>query len=470
MLEEYPSIHLHLGWIPDEPILRINRAQGMIFRTHSGDVQVLAKRVLDATEMGDLLPMFGAEHSLGAESRLQTGEPDAPASAKPEWIQPITVPLAVELRPRGEDHRIPMPPNYAHWRQVQNYHVLDGAMDGMFDTPSAWWTYRRVLAAGRFRDPRIPCDVSMINTPSNDYMGGAVPSEDPERDALHMRQAREVSLGYLYWLQNECPRHDSAGEYGYPELRLRADWFDTEDGLPPQPYVRESRRILAHTVLLQQQLAKCDFSGAALNSGVRAEPFADACAIGHYWLDIHRGAGGEEARLAETLPFQIPLGALVPRRLRSLLAAGKCLGATHLANGAVRLHPIEWAVGEAAGTLAAYCVQHRLEALEVLEEKSHIHSVQDMLLYHGAPLFWWCDLTSEDKCFAAANRLALRGVWPVEEEPLEFRAAELPSPALRHRLMETTGVRLPHDADRGAVAQILDRELHNRSAAASPQG
>ena len=46
----------------------------------------LAPFVLDATDTGDLLPLAGAEWTIGAESRTQTGEPDAPAQAHPEWV------------------------------------------------------------------------------------------------------------------------------------------------------------------------------------------------------------------------------------------------------------------------------------------------------------------------------------------------------------------------------------------------
>ena len=67
---------------------------------------------------------------------------------------------------------------------------------------------------------------------------------------------------------------------------------------------------------------------------------------------------------APTLPFQIPLGALIPIECDNLLAACKNINTTHLSNGAYRLQPVEWSIGEAAGSLAAYCVStsfaHRL--------------------------------------------------------------------------------------------------------------
>src|SRR5262249_30818303 len=62
-----------------------------------------------------------------------------------------------------------------------------------------------------------------------------------------------------------------------------------------------------------------------------------------------------------SLPFQIPLGALIPQRVENLLPGCKNLGVTHLTNGCFRLHPVEWNVGEAAGMLAAYCLRKKLQ-------------------------------------------------------------------------------------------------------------
>ena len=50
----------------------------------SGRARTLrAPYFVDATELGDLLPLTGTEHVLGAESRSETGEPHAPESAQP---------------------------------------------------------------------------------------------------------------------------------------------------------------------------------------------------------------------------------------------------------------------------------------------------------------------------------------------------------------------------------------------------
>jgi hypothetical protein len=370
--------------------------------------EIAPTMVVDATELGDLLPMTGTEWRLGAEGADETGEPDAPRQARPDWVQPFTFPFALERRPRGEDHTIPRPTAYAANRRLQRYHALDGAMRGMFGD-LGWWEYRRVIAASNFDDPAFPCDIAMINTGSNDFRGGALPAASGTMNEVVMARGRLASLGYVYWLQTECPREDAPGERGYPELRVRADWFDTPDGLAPSPYIRESRRIVPVRTVREHDIVAHDAGGQAHQSGPRAAFCPDSVGIGHYWLDIHEGGSDEPGRFLETRPYQIPLGAIVPVRMRNLLPGCKNTGVTHLASGAFRLHPVEWNIGESVGTLAAFCVEQDVEPREVLERNGLLAGYQRRLLDRGVPLFWWGNLTHDHPAWRRAQEMAMAG-------------------------------------------------------------
>ncbi|WP_445082642.1 FAD-dependent oxidoreductase [Candidatus Roseilinea sp. NK_OTU-006] len=72
------------------------------------EVTIRARFFLDATELGDLLPLTGTEYVTGAESRADTGEPDAPPGARPGEVQSFTYCFAVEYCP-GERHVIEKP-------------------------------------------------------------------------------------------------------------------------------------------------------------------------------------------------------------------------------------------------------------------------------------------------------------------------------------------------------------------------
>ena len=413
--------------------------------------------VLDATDLGDLLPLAGAEWVIGAESQADTGEADAQPEANSAWVQPLTFPFALERRPVGENHTIPEPPDYAALKARQGYTLKDGIIARAFTGPNAWWTYRRVIDAGFFQDPDFPYDLSTINVGANDYKGGSVPTGDPAQDAQILAEARQASLGYLYWLQTECPRDDNPAKRGYPELKLRGDLFGTEDGLPPAPYVRESRRIKARRTIKAEEIAVSN------NSGPRASLMADSCGIGHYMMDVHANSyTGEAGQWIQTKPYQIALGALVPVRLENLLPACKNLGVTHLTNGAYRLHPVEWNVGEAAGALAFFCNGEGVTPAAVLDDPDLLKTFQKMLLGAGVPLFWWSDVPFGHPAFEATQMLGVAGLFTGNGEDLSFEP-DAPLPAAEQQdVAQDVGRDLAWPAGpltRGEAAVWLAQEL-----------
>src|SRR5262249_19120942 len=153
------------------------------------------------------------------------------------------------------------------------------------------------------------------------------------------------------------------GRSGWRGLRLRKDVVDTDDGLAKYPYVREARRIKAIFTVVEQHIAteaRQKLTGKPADE-LSAEAYADSVGGGSYRIDLHPTSGKNNYLDISSLPFQIPLGALIPQRVENLLPGCKNLGVTHLANGCFRLHPVEWNVGEAAGMLAAYCLRKKLQ-------------------------------------------------------------------------------------------------------------
>lgn len=387
--------------------------------------------VLDATDTGELLALCGQEGLdwvVGAESRAQTGEPDAPDTPRPDWVQPFTFPFALEWSPETvTTNRIAPPPDYAELKALQRYRIHYGAITGLFQGPLPWWSYRRVMDRSLFDDPRVISDLAMINTPGNDYYGGNIlgpDAGDAQTIAETLARARRAAQGYLYWLQTECPREDGSAQ-GYPEFRLRTDVFPTPDGCAIRPYIRESRRIRALRPILEQEIVVQDFSGnVCRGERARAAFMEDSVGIGHYALDIHPNGHGEPERYVATRPFQIPLGALIPIRWENLLPACKNLGTTHLTNGAYRLHPIEWNVGESAGLLAAWCVQHDVTPRTVYQNCTLRRRFQQVLLRHGIPLHWYVDVPLDHPAFIAVQTLAGYGFPLGNPGDLFFRPDE----------------------------------------------
>ena len=338
--------------------------------------RVTADYFLDATETGELLPLTGTEYRIGAEAQDETGEPHAPLAADHADQQPVTWVAALRLEP--EQSPMSRPDGYEEFARarVRGVPLLGWdawgatglARFAMFDgespeKPLGLWSYRRIQYPPYYLDRRP--EITLLNWPQNDYVFGNI-IDDPEADR-HLERARQLTFCCAYWLW----------EQGYP-VQLEGSVLGTADGLAKAPYVRESRRIIARKTILEQEIAK------AWNLAPRV--CADSIGVGHYAIDLHLTTKTHTTMYEETQPFEIPLRALLPVRMRNLLPAAKNIGATHLTGGCFRLHPVEWTVGEAAGHLAAYCVRNRIEPAAVADQ--HLADFQDVLLHNGFQLHW----------------------------------------------------------------------------------
>ncbi|MBN2655521.1 MAG: FAD-dependent oxidoreductase [Spirochaetales bacterium] len=354
---------------------------------------VYAEYFIDGTDQGDLLPLCGAEYITGAESRKETGEPGAPLKGNPHDMQPVTWVLAMGLN-EGE-RSIKKPELYDYFSTLKQpydrYDILSrfgpdsvtgkarefGILEeekssGLFTL----WDYRRISFPGWYaqKTGEKIRELSLLNWPQNDYfMGNIIENKDW---GSHRMKAKQLSLSFLYWLQNHAPGPD--GRIGYPEIGLVRDVLGTEDGCAQFPYIREGRRIRALT-----QIRETDI-GAKYHKTIPRRK--DSVGIGSYHIDLHITTVSHQFLYDHSWPFEIPLGALIPVRMKNLLAASKNIGTTHLTNSSFRLHPVEWNIGEAAGYLASYCMKKTCRPKDVFEKD--IEGFQAYIADRGVELKW----------------------------------------------------------------------------------
>ncbi|MDP9867988.1 MULTISPECIES: FAD-dependent oxidoreductase [Streptosporangium] len=376
-------------------------------RHGGGRITVRAPYVLDATETGELLPLTGTEYVTGSESQAETGEPSAPAQARPLNMQAVSVCFAIDHV--DGDHTIDRPASYDFWRAYQPPFWGDRLLSWRCPKPQTLeimersftpnpgddpllmdadqrhsegdlnlWTFRRIAARRNFVAGAYASDITLVNWPMIDYMEGPV-IDVPDADR-HLAAARELSRSVLYWLQTEAPRSD--GGAGFPGLRLRGDVTGSADGLAQAPYIRESRRIRALYTVTEQDLS------LAVRGDKGAVGYDDSVGIGMYRIDLHPSTGGDNYIDVGCSPFEIPLGALIPERMTNLLPAAKNIGTTHITNGAYRLHPVEWNAGEAAGALAAFCLDNGIAPHAVREKEELLADFQQRLAQDGVELRW----------------------------------------------------------------------------------
>lgn len=354
------------------------------------------------TELGDLLLVAGANHTIGREANDASGtlEQHNPSDrADPEDQQAITRVAAVGYDPDG-DHRGRAPAGYASHKPTFDAffakHLFDPTTDWSWDAALAagynegnFWSYRRVIARPNFTVPIE--EVSLINYTCNDYKGGALLGVSAAEREQHLAAAKNLTACLVHYLQNDIPRQDGSG-LGYWGLRLRPDIAGTTDGYALRPYIREARRLKSIGRVWEWHVGV-----EARNGQSTAAQFRDSVGTGHYWLDIHGGPVEPHSVWEECYPYQVPLMALIPNNRNNLLAGGKCLGVSHVANGAYRLHPTEWTIGEAAGIVAHCAIAWGETPKHIRNTPVRLARVQELLTHLGGQMSWPTEVATKWK-------------------------------------------------------------------------
>ena len=209
----------------------------------------------------------------------------------------------------------------------------------------AWKTIPALMdaaeAAGEFRFPRRGAIVRpqrhggewRVNvTQLKNGDGSAVDGTDARSLSAGEIEGRRQALDYLRFLRARVPGFENA--------------YLLE--IAPQVGIRETRRLLGEHVLSGDEVIGC-------------ASFADSIGVNGWPLELHV-AGDVEWRwppIPESRGFnQLPLRMLLPRTdgaagTINLLVAGRCASMTHDGQSAARVTGACFAMGQAAGTLAA---------------------------------------------------------------------------------------------------------------------
>jgi hypothetical protein len=402
------------------------RVTGVVFQdlqngrqfTVNGDITI------EATDLGDLLELGNIESRVGQEARSETGEAVLPETPQPMCQQAFTVCAVVEQTSPDRVIPIEAPPGYGvdSWLNPQEFPSTfwvksNDQWDGREFTHSyGIFRYRRLLRSHEDSTVHLG-DVSVMNWGTsylgpnepkgcgNDYLLGAVlTGVSREERQRQIQRGRDRTQAYLHFLQTKAA----------PELSPRGDLTWTADGIALEPYIREARRGVALTTIRHEDVAEKFFPGA-----VRAYSFEDSIGIGQYhYLDFHPNEAPGHVDLGidgkRSLPFTIPLGALIPIRTEGLILSAKSIGTTHITNSAYRMHPIEWAIGEAGGHLAAFALREGVEARKVARDRQLKRKFQGHLASYGIPIYWFNDVSHEDPDFEAIQALAAAGIVSTE--------------------------------------------------------
>ncbi len=281
---------------------------------------------IDCTGDGWVGYYAGAEYRFGRESRDEFGE-----SAAPEKADAITMSGCImgnlALAYRAENAGRPVdytPPAWAvKLPPPEEFH-----RDPRGFTGGQWWL---------------------------EHPGDMDDLEDPERARDELIR---ITFAYWGWIKNGWAEKSRARNYALAYV----------------PYMdarRETRRLVGDYLLKQQDAEQ----------GVM---FPDRISYGGWSLDVHNPRGihsGKEGPYyydGHVPIYSIPYRTLYSTNIVNLLFAGRNMSVTHIALGTVRVEATLSTAGQAAGTAAALCVQHRVMPREYGQR--YIGELQQRLL------------------------------------------------------------------------------------------
>ncbi len=172
------------------------------------------------------------------------------------------------------------------------------------------------------------------------------------------------------WLNMKGPVADGLDVEELSDLELRhrrAIWKNLE---------RARKKAGAEEAYLVETAPQMGVRLTRLLGGAKKLTLQEAKA-GNKFKDVI-GYSGAYANAPE---FQIPYGSLVPAKLENLLAAGRCISSDFQIADTLRLIPVCWVTGQAAGVAAALSIQDKCKPREV-----EIAKLQKILRQQGAYL------------------------------------------------------------------------------------
>lgn len=315
-------LHSLAGEVLDAPDV-----SGVVFETKSGPIVIRARTVIDCTGDGDLAARAGAPFEIGRE--------------EDGLVQPMTLMFRmVDFQREAFDRYVSRHPN--QWRGV---HGLWDLVKHAAEAGDLELSREDMLF---FATPH-PGEVSVNSTRINRVLGTDV-WDLSYAEWEGRRQLRQI----VAFLRKYVPGFEQS--------------YAAQSGV--HAGVRETRRILGDYYITAEDL-------------LGARKFDDGIARGSYPVDIHNpnGKGTVLKRLPPDEAYDLPLRALIPRKVENMLVAGRCISGSHEAHSSYRVMPIAMATGQAAGACAALAARQGVGAREVAAT-----DVQRELLKQGANL------------------------------------------------------------------------------------
>jgi hypothetical protein len=391
---------------------------------------VSAKRVVEASEFGDLLPILGVPYRLG------TGI--SPNLNLEESLQDITYALIFDRY----DHGVPEQVRYQAPPPGYDPAEFNGFVANVPAPGETWgaavqqrpWNILTNTAYRGMPDPVRPNSATAA-TPAGARLIVKTGLNFANDFAVNGRFIEDRVIRQT----NSCEAFAKADRFGYHLSLLDPRWgysvsesysrsqykkVATCSNLPAEvqaryqyapliPYVREARRMVGVDTLTSYQVVAQKSVNHFSPAAVKQVSSQSAIAVGWYPTDMH-GVGALDLTIdhpshanSQHGPFQVSLEHLVSPQASNLIATEKNISASRVANGATRLQPITSLTGQAAGLLAAKSIDQELEPRDVPAV-----TVQYPLAKSGVEvsLYRWKDVSRSTNNWPAIQAASVQGL------------------------------------------------------------
>lgn len=340
-----------------------------------------SKILIDATELGDLIPKLNLPYFTGMDSSERFNEDIAPELSN-DIIQDLT--YVMILKDYGKAMTIKQPNNYN-----KNEFICSYDSGECNEKDKKLWSKEKLISYGQ-----LPNKKYMINWPinGNDFYINSIEMNDNQR-FLNYEKAKEKSLRFLYFIQTEM---------GFSNLSIDYDEYPSKDGFPLMPYHRESRRSKGEVTLTLNDIKSPYMQENSL--------YRTGIAVGDYPVDHHHGAYSNYSNLPKLdfypVPsYSVPLGSLIPKNIDNFIVIEKSISVSNLVNGTSRLQPVVLQIGQASGVLASLAILKKKNIDQI-----KLREVQLEILKNGGYILPYVDVDSKDLNFISYQKIGACGI------------------------------------------------------------
>lgn len=336
------NIDCRLNYKFSDVVLDGNVITGVIMKDRNGiDRTFYGKRVIDATQDGDVCAKAGVPYNMGMEDMNISGSMAA----------------TLVFKIGGVD-----------WEELRNDFVRYSEETGDYicgiNESTAWgfgkWcynNYKSIYPNMKFRGPNMGLQddgTVLINALQIFYVD--VSNEDSIAEA------------------KKCGEIEARNAFEYLKTKLKAFENAYFIGTADELYIRETRHIQGEYVLQASDLLE----------GVN---FEDKIAMASYPLDI-QSTNMENNGYVVLAPeqYSIPYRCIVPKKIDNLFIVGKSASYSSVAAGSARVVPVGMVEGESAGAIAMYTISKNITPRDIIGNYYYMSDVTELLRNQGVYL------------------------------------------------------------------------------------